>query len=445
MEQQNANSLQNELKWLENLINIRFQNYFGAETEPKQKLPAPPNLDHDDTIFARFIKHYELNALERLAIILAISPQLLPKILDPFFIQNVNYKRGYTEFGGVNSNNHSGFIPTGETLFFLAGESSVFTKMQVLKLFRADHLFSNHAILKLNPVQDFEPVLSGTLEFSTEFMDLFIFGKASEPSFSLKFPATKVETNLEWKDFITDENVMLHINDILLWLKHNHTILVDWQLDKIIKPGYRALFYGPPGTGKTFAASLIGKTTGRAVYKVDLSMVVSKWVGETEKNLAKIFDMAENKDWILFFDEADALFGKRSNTQSSQERYANQEVAYLLQRTEEYPGTIILASNLKGNMDDAFSRRFQSLVYFPVPKAKQRLDIWKNYTSKSLFLPETIDLKAIAEEYEITGGGIVNVIKYCAIHAAEQANKVFDLEILKEGIRKEQIKEGKLS
>src|ERR1044071_9620636 len=125
-------------------------------------------------------------------------------------------------------------------------------------------------------------------------------------------------------------------------------------MDKILKRGYKALFYGPSGTGKTLTATLLGKQFDRDVYRVDLSQVVSKYIGETEKNLEKIFTRAENRNWILFFDEADALFGKRSNVQSAHDKYANQEVSYLLQRVEDYNGLLILASNFKNNIDEAF-------------------------------------------------------------------------------------------
>ncbi len=117
--------------------------------------------------------------------------------------------------------------------------------------------------------------------------------------------------------------------------------------------------------GKSLTASLLGKSANMDVYRIDLSKVVSKYIGETEKNLSNIFDMAENKDWILFFDEADALFGKRTSASDSKDRYANQEVADLLQRIEDFPGIVILATNLKSNLDEAFARRFQSMIYFP--------------------------------------------------------------------------------
>lgn len=126
------------------------------------------------------------------------------------------------------------------------------------------------------------------------------------------------------------------------------------------------LFIGEPGTGKKTTASLIAHQLNKEVYRIDLSMVVSKYIGETEKNLKKIFDAAEHKNWILFFDEADALFGKRTNVRDAHDKYANQEIAYLLQRIEDYQGIVILATNMKNNIDDAFIRRFDSIIHFPL-------------------------------------------------------------------------------
>src|SRR4030095_7939978 len=139
----------------------------------------------------------------------------------------------------------------------------------------------------------------------------------------------------------------------------------------------RILFIGAPGTGKKIAASLIGQQLSKEVYKIDLSMVVSKYIGETEKNLELLFARAEDKGWILFFDEADALFGKRTNVRDAHDKYANQEVSYLLQRIEDYNGLIILATNMKNNIDDAFMRRFNSILKFPFPDANERYLIWK--------------------------------------------------------------------
>ena len=441
----NTQTLEKELQWFTEILKTRFDLYFNKETKYKSVYEIkPPDFSDDNSIYAKFINHYNLNFNERLAIVLVLVPHVRPQLLDVFYSKNSTYSRGFTEFGGINGESHGGFLPTGETLAFIVGGNNLTEKFNIIKIFDAEHVFAKHNILRINSTKENEPFLSGSLELYNDFIELFTLGKASKPNFSSKFPAKLIATGLEWDDFITENNVMQSINDILLWIKHKNKIMQEWDMQKTLKPGYRALFHGPPGTGKTFAASLIGKYTKTDVYKVDLSMVVSKWVGETEKNLARVFDMAENKDWILFFDEADALFGKRTKTQSSQERYANQEVAYLLQRTEDFPGTVILASNLKTNMDEAFARRFQSIIYFPIPKPKQRLKIWENYFSKTLSIDKSVDMKKIAQEYEITGGGIVNVLKYCAIQAAEHDSKIVKFDDLKEGIRKELLKEGKM-
>ena len=204
------------------------------------------------------------------------------------------------------------------------------------------------------------------------------------------------------------------------------------------------MFYGPPGTGKTLTASLLGKITDRDVYKIDLSLMVSKYIGETEKNMAKVFDQAEHQDWILFFDEADALFGARTETKSSNDRFANQEVAYLLQRIEDFPGVVILASNLKDNIDSAFSRRFQSSIHFPMPGKAERKQLWEQSFSEAIPLDRSIELSAIAEKYPLSGGLMMNVIRYCTLMAVKNKEKSISPMYLEAGIRREMEKEGVL-
>ena len=218
----------------------------------------------------------------------------------------------------------------------------------------------------------------------------------------------------------------------------------NWGFNKKLKPGYKSLFYGPPGTGKTLVACLIGKLCGMDVYKIDLSMVVSKYIGETEKNLEQVFKMAENKNWVLFFDEADALFGKRSGVSSSNDRYANQETAYLLQRIEDFDGVVILATNLKNNIDEAFARRFQSLIYFPVPQQEERFRLWEQSFSPSTVLEEGLNLKQLARKYELSGGMIMNVIRYCSLMALKRNENIIRLADAERGIQKEMIKEGRV-
>ncbi len=235
------------------------------------------------------------------------------------------------------------------------------------------------------------------------------------------------------------------LDEILAWVEHGDTLLGDWGLGKRLKPGYRTLFHGPAGTGKTLTASLLGKRTGRDVYRVDLSMVVSKYIGETEKNLAALFAKAENKDWILFFDEGDALFGKRTATKDAHDRHANQEVSYLLQRVEAYDGLIVLASNFKSNIDEAFMRRFQSVIAFLPPSQDERRRLWANaWPSGRLSFASGCDPATLAADYEITGATINNVVQKICLRLLANGDRHVDQDMVLDVLRQELGKEGKL-
>ena len=203
-------------------------------------------------------------------------------------------------------------VPTGETAAFLLAGRDLDRRFEVQRLFAGDHWFARESILRLAPPKEGEPFLSGRLLLDPEYIDLFTLGRVASPPFSAAFPAREISTGLEWDDLILAPDVREQIEEIKRWTEHHDTLLHGWGMHRRIRPGYRALFYGPPGTGKTLTASLLGKYTGRSVFRIDLSSVVSKYIGETEKNLGSLFDKAQNKDWILFFDEADALFGKRT-------------------------------------------------------------------------------------------------------------------------------------
>lgn len=255
------------------------------------------------------------------------------------------------------------------------------------------------------------------------------------------FPAEYIETDMGWSDLVLAPNTLRQIRGIESWVRHQSTFCEKWGMRRKVKPGYRVLFHGPPGTGKTLTATLLGKSTGKDVFKIDLSMVVSKYIGETEKNLSRLFDRAENKDWILFFDEADALFGKRTNVSDAHDKYANQEVSYLLQRIESYPGLIILASNFKSNIDEAFLRRFQATVFFPAPKPEERILLWSNAFPEEMKIDKSIDLQDVSSRYELTGAGIMNVVQYCCIAALKEGADCISPENLLNGIRNELAKE----
>jgi len=441
----NVRCLQIELSWFEQVLNERFRIYFQQESEYQSIYDIPiPNLTADESLYAQIIQHYPMSAAERLTVLLALIPHLKPQLLDIFFTKNSLYDRGYTEFGGIIGQQHGGFLPTGETALFLLAGDDLSLRMQLMKLFDESHFFYKHNILRLNGTKPGEPLLSSSLAISQEYLAYFTNGDNYKPSYGSSFPAKRLQTSLRWDDLVVDRKILRELQEIMTWIEYHEHLLQEWGLNKKIKPGYKALFYGPPGTGKTMTASLMGQSTGHEVYRIDLSQIVSKYIGETEKNLANVFDRAEHNKWILFFDEADALFGKRTSTKDAKDRYANQEIAYLLQRIEDFPGIVILATNLKGNIDEAFARRFQSMIYFPMPDAEQRLRLWQNAFDSGLTLAEDVQLEKIAQNHEMAGGAIINVLRYCALMAVRRGSNEVRLNDIRQGILRELRKEGKV-
>ncbi|NOR75997.1 MAG: AAA family ATPase, partial [Draconibacterium sp.] len=328
-------------------------------------------------------------------------------------------------------------------LYILAGKN-IEKRIEVSKMFDESHLFARKNVLYLEQVGVGEPKMSGRLILDDEYVDLFTMGKISKPKLSSDFPAELITTELEWTDLVLQEKTLAEIKEIETWLKYNEKLLNDWKMRGKIKPGFRILFHGPPGTGKTMTACLLGKYTKRDVFRIDLSMVVSKYIGETEKNLSKLFDKAANKDWILFFDEADSVFGKRTNVRDAHDKYANQEVSYLLQRIESHAGLVILASNMKSNIDTSFTRRFNTIIEFENPGVEERERLWKNYIPRNVKTDKRILIKEIARKYEITGANIVNVIQYAGLQTLEKKSQTILYEDLIAGIQKEYFKEGKM-
>ena len=426
--------------WFQQVLDVVIHLYFKQECGITSLSEVPPPHSSWWEVMTG-VSDEQITFEEKVVIMLALMPHLYPQALDIFFVNNKNFDRPYTEFGGWKGLSHGGFLPTGETVaFMLAGEDTEL-RPSVVQLFEKDHWFYMQNILRLEGRGEGEPFLSGQLRASDELLSKVLHGKEYKPDYNTGFPAKRVTTSLNWEDLVVDYRVATQLEEINTWITGSDVIMEEWGLKRILKPGYRTLFYGPPGTGKTLTATLLGKRNRMDVYRVDLSMIVSKYIGETEKNLARIFDMAENRRWILFFDEADALFGKRTSTQTSNDRHANQEVAYLLQRIEDFPGTIVLATNLRSNIDEAFSRRFQSIVYFPMPDEDTRCQLWDNLLPPNWLCNREACIRKIAA-YELSGGAMTNVIRSCALHLMVSNASTLDEAVLVNAIRQEQIKEG---
>lgn len=383
------------------------------------------------------------NTDEWITLLLALVPHVEPGFFSSIIAEHLPAGGDFPEFGTVKANNHRGLIPTGETIQFVLAGSEVEERLKVHQLFSEGHFFYRQGILWLEPVKEGEPVMSGRIIMAQDWVDRILLDKETIPRFGLDFPAKKITTPMVWDDVVLNSSTMVQVQEISQWLQHHHRFEKDENLKRKIKPGFRVLFYGPSGTGKTLTAALLGKQFNKDVYRIDLSQIVSKYIGETEKNLESVFRKAETKDWILFFDEADALFGKRTNVQSSHDKYANQEVSYLLQRVEDYPGLMILASNFRNNLDEAFLRRFHSLVHFPMPNSQERNSLWKKSMPASLVPHASVDLEELSRNYELSGAAILNAVQYAVLQCYARHDQSIHQKDLLDGVRKEYMKEDR--
>jgi AAA+ superfamily predicted ATPase len=372
---------------------------------------------------------------------LALVPHLQPEFFSSIIAEQMPGGGDFPEFGGVKGTNHRGLLPTGETAQFVLAGSDIMRRLTVQQLFREEHFFYRNMLLWLEPVKEGEPGLSGRILVAQDWLDKLLYNKETVPRFGVDFPAKRITTNMLWDDLVLNQQTKAEVNEIADWLEHHHLFAEDENLQRKIKPGYRVLFYGSSGTGKTLTTTLLGRRFDKEVYRVDLSQVVSKYIGETEKNLENVFRKAETKNWILFFDEADALFGKRTNVQSAHDKYANQEVSYLLQRVEDYAGLLILASNFKNNLDEAFLRRF-ALIHFPMPNATDRMLLWSKSMPARLKQDTAVNIRELAQ-YELSGGSIINAIQYAALRSYVRGNGILQQADLMRGIEREYIKEDR--
>ncbi|MCL1124964.1 ATP-binding protein [Shewanella surugensis] len=434
----NIHDLEKEMAWCEQIIDTRLKLHFKQDTNISSIFDIlPPDLQQSHSHYAQFIVKHQLDFQMRLILVLALLPALKPNVLDVLNCHNELTQRPFTEFAGVEM--ESCFYVTGETVSFLLGGDDLSIRFQVQSQLQSTDPQGLNEILYLHSPH-YDPLSMKTpLRLQTEYLLFFTTSEHYRPDLSDAFPATRVQSQLNWQDLVLPKSVMEPLEEIKSWIQYGETLMFDWGFMNKLRPGYRALFYGPPGTGKTMTASVLGKAISHQVYHVDLSKIISKYIGETEKNLERVFSTAENKQWILFFDEADALFGKRTQASGINEQFANQNVAYLLQRIESFSGISILATNLKDNLDDAFFRRFESVIYFPLPSVNERLTLWRQGFSKKSTLHQSINLDMIAAEHVLSGAEIMNVIRFASLQALRLGTDEISQASLLEGIRRQKI------
>lgn len=451
-----------ELDYLEKLVRYRLKHYFpdkknNSEDDSADDFDPVNDFPPINTWYLPWEKFARDNNFadkqeELIILLIGITPHIQPDLFDRLITKTINEPIDFPNIGGVRGKNSRFFLPTGQTALFLIAGDNLDKRLQIQQLFGAEHIFWEKKIIWLEDMQNGEPAMHGRLIIAPDYVDLFTYGSHQSPQFSISFPAKKIapvkqDNPPSFDELVIPDELKEQIDELKNWLNFNDELMNRFGMKDKLKKGYRTLFYGPPGTGKTFTAQILGNELKKEVFKIDLSMIVSKYIGETEKNLELLFARAEDKGWILFFDEADALFGKRTNVRDAHDKYANQEVSYLLQRIEDYNGLVILATNMKNNIDDAFIRRFNSILRFPFPDQNQRALIWKKSLPKNaLFRTKTItgnpytvkeepaDIPELVKKYELSGGNIINVVHFASIKAVEAFHE--NLKAISEGRNK---------
>ncbi|HEX2196219.1 MAG TPA: ATP-binding protein, partial [Actinomycetota bacterium] len=268
------------------------------------------------------------------------------------------------------------------------------------------------------------------------------FGARMQGSPALERLARRVEPRARWDDLVVPARVARRLRDLADRARHRDRVLAEWGVGGSAGGGRGvvALFAGRSGTGKTMSAEIVAGDLGLDLYVVDLASVVDKYVGETEKNLDRIFDEADRVDAVLLFDEADALFGKRSGVEDAHDRYANIEVAYLLQRMEAFEGVAILTTNLKNNLDAAFARRLDAVVELPMPDERDRLRLWDAHLPPAVPRAGDVDLEFLTR-FKLSGGNVRNACLAAAYRAAA-ADRAVTMEDLVDGVAQEYAKLG---
>jgi hypothetical protein len=258
--------------------------------------------------------------------------------------------------------------------------------------------------------------------------------------------AIAMTPDIDWEDLVLPPRPLTLLRSLAAFLRHRDLVLDEWGFGRRSgrAQGLVAMFAGDSGTGKTLAARVLANELGLELFRIDLATVVSKWLGETEKNLERVFAAAQGANAVLFFDEADAVFGRRSDVQDSHDRYANLQTAYLLQRMERHDGPIVLATNMRGNIDDAFLRRMDAVIEFPFPTAEYRLRLWELLLPPEAPRAPDVELDFLAERFELSGGGIRNAAIAAAVLAASEGTAIGMTQLVR-GVAMEYAKHGRLT
>ncbi|WP_326642234.1 ATP-binding protein [Streptosporangium sp. NBC_01755] len=441
---EHAEELRRALVALEAVVALRLEErcaYAIRTSDPRQAgqalLGRPLGLPGTEGIpgtgayagdgpLATLVRQCPLSAAEALTVVAAVAPEIDEKFAVYYSL--LSDRPGVAHLTGevvrtLTARTFPGRLAASELL-------GPHGRLRGMRLIEMDAVDAGPLVGQVRPHRDLVALLTG--------------GTRAEPELSAGFPATRLQTAHTMADLIVSAEARRQLTAALDRIRHAGRVLDDWGFARR-HDGVRGtliLFHGPPGTGKSMAAAVLARTAGRPAYRVDLAALVSKYIGETEKNLAGVFDRAEEEDCILVFDEADAVFGRRTEVSDARDRYANQEVSYLLQRVERHRGVVILTTNLLGNLDSAFARRIDLQVEFPAPGVAERLALWRAVLPAALPVADGVDFAGLAERYALTGAEIRDAALDAAYLAAANG-QVVTAGYLVSGIRAAFAKSGR--
>ena len=439
LHEKHIDALLAEMGWLQQVWEHRLQEDAGFESDDITEIAELPDPD-PDAAYTQLIIDRSYGPTERLLLILCFTqvfkPELTENALALIPQEHGNYN---SRVGGVREKISGRFLPSMQTaLFLLAGNNDLLRAQYHLAVTARHPLFSD-GIIKLTQPSPLNTSSSAQLlHLDKSYFYYFLNGKKVRLDETENFPAELLQTTKTMDDLVLAEATLNQLQIVTNYARHYRQM---YEATSGQMQGFVTMFHGPPGTGKTMAASVIGKELGLDVYAVNLSRVISKYIGETEKNLELVFDRLANKECILFFDEADALFGKRAEVNEANDRYANQEVAYLLQKIDKCSCLVILATNFRQNFDFAFTRRILTFIRIDWPDVHERLLLWQKalplpFTYTPATLPETL-----AHKFSLTGANIHNIVKLACYKAMAAQQYEITLPLLEPFIKVEYTKE----
>lgn len=396
--------IDSEINWFETIIESTLQS---TEEQPFLYID-PPELKNAEGAYAELVKKHDLNSDERLLLMLAFSIHRKPELIRKFNFEDNRASLHIQPYQNIGA-------PTAETFLWLVCGSDLKARMEKDYLFDSNHLFFRENLLSLEHSGQYMGRYHGVLNMENDYIDLFMYNEYRIPQFSPEFPAVHAKTEYDIMEITMPKDMRSRLLEIRAAIEFEDYMRHDLAYGKDMTPGYLALFYGPPGTGKSLTAATLGKLLDMQVFEVDVSNLVSKYIGETTKNLDKLFRKASGKNWVLVFNEADALFSKRSEAKSSDDAgatHANQTISYLLEAIPRHKGVIILTTNMRHNFDKAFGRRINSEIHFKPLTPHQAGIYTKKYIHSKLPLEKEVDLEAVYKRHcqNISIASIHNIV-----------------------------------